>query len=77
MAGEVSDVVVLTSVATEAEAVMIVAVLEDSGLRATITGELTSGFRASAPGEVGVLVCRAELRAAKQILDNRRTHQPD
>ena len=77
MTGELSDVVVLTSVATEAEAAMIVAALEDGGLRATMTGELTSGLRAAAPGEVQVLVCRADLSAAKQILGNYRTHEPD
>ncbi len=77
MTGEPSDIVVLTSVATEAEAAIILAALEDGGLLATMTGELTSGLRAIAPGEVHVLVCRADLSAAEGILNQHETFESD
>jgi hypothetical protein len=77
MTGEPSDVVMLTSVANEAEAAIILAALEDGGVFATMTGELTSGLRACAPGEVHVLVRRADLSAAEGILDQHETFEAD
>ena len=61
--------VVLTSVPGEAQAVMIVAALEERGVQARTQGELTSGFRAEAPGQVQVLVRHSDLERAREILD--------
>ena len=61
--------VVLSSVPSEAQAVMIVAALEDRGIQARTQGELTSGFRAEAPGQVQVLVRLSDLERAREVLD--------
>ncbi|MGH7201945.1 MAG: putative signal transducing protein [Planctomycetaceae bacterium] len=63
---------VLASVPTEAEAAMIVAALDERGLRAQAVGGHTAGFRADAPGEVAVLVRRMDLDAAARILQELR-----
>ena len=68
MAERDDEVVVLMSAANEAEAAIIVARLESEGIRATTVGELTAGFRAEAPGFVQVLVAKADLDRARQIL---------
>ena len=61
--------VVLTSVPSEAQAVMIVAALDERGIEARIQGELTSGFRAEAPGQVQVIVRQADLDRARAIIE--------
>ncbi|TWU17839.1 putative signal transducing protein [Bythopirellula polymerisocia] len=63
----------LTEVRTDMEAAMIVAVLEEHGIDAFLTGEFTSGFRAEAPGNVNVLVGDTDLVKAQQILREFRT----
>ncbi len=68
MAEDPNRVVVLTTVPTEAEAATIVAALDGGGIQARITGELTSGFRAEAPGDVRVLVREADLEQARELL---------
>jgi hypothetical protein len=62
-------VALLTSTPTEMEAGIIVGALEERGIRATMTGTYTAGFRAEAPGWVQVLVSEADLAAAKEILE--------
>jgi hypothetical protein len=59
---------VLTSVPTEAQAAMIVAGLERIGIRSQPSGSLTSGFRAEAPGWVKILVTEQDLATAKTWL---------
>lgn len=65
---EASRPAVLTMRATEAEAMLLVAALEEQGLEAMVTGELTSGFRAEAPGQVRVLVHEGDLARATEVL---------
>lgn len=62
-------VALLTSVPNEMEAGIIVGALEGRGIKATMTGTFTSGFRAEAPGWVQVLVSEEDLPAAKEILE--------
>ena len=62
--------VVLTRVPTEAEAAMIAAMLQDRGIDTYTSGELTSGFRAEAPGSVSVLVRLADLDRAREVLQH-------
>lgn len=67
------EVVVLVSVPTEVEAVLLVQTLEANGITAQVTGALTSGFRAEAPGQVQVLVHQENLSKARDVLrENRR-----
>ncbi len=67
MAGESNDPVFLTSAPSDAEAALIVAALEDRGINAHSTGELTAGFRAEGPGVVRILVPASELEAAREV----------
>lgn len=60
--------IVLTTVMTEAEAAILVAQLEDHGIPAQISGGLTGGFRAEAPGSVRVLVHEENMERAKAFL---------
>ena len=72
VAGPENDdaLLVLVSVANEMQAALIVNTLEDHGIRATATGDFTSGFRAEAPGDVRVLVKRSDLSEAREVLQS-------
>lgn len=59
---------VLVSMPTEAEAAMLVQLLESRGIMAKAVGGLTSGFRAETPGQVKILVHQENLSAAREIL---------
>lgn len=60
--------VVLVSLPSEPQAAILVAALEGEGIRAEMSGTLTSGFRADAPGDVKVLVMPDDLEKAQAIL---------
>jgi Putative prokaryotic signal transducing protein len=66
-------VALLTSAPNEMEAGIIVGALEERGIKATMTGTFTSGFRAEAPGWVQVLVADDDLAAAQEVLDEVRS----
>jgi hypothetical protein len=51
------------------DAGFIVAALDEHGIKATMTGEATAGFRAEAPGWVQVLVAERDLPHAQSVLD--------
>jgi len=51
------------------EAGIIVGGLDERGIKATMSGVYTSGFRAEAPGWVQVLVAKEDLPAAQAVLD--------
>ena len=70
-------VVLLTSAPNEMEAGVIVGALEERGIKATMTGTYTSGFRAEAPGWVQVLVGEDDLAAAKEVLAEARDGDDD
>jgi hypothetical protein len=59
----------LTSVRTEMEAGVVVAGLEERGIKAAMSGVYTTNFRAEAPGWVEVLVAEHELAKAQDALD--------
>ena len=63
------DIEVLTSVATEPEAAMIIAALKQDDLDAVAEGVLTSALRAEAPGEVRILVRSLDMDRAKVVLN--------
>ena len=63
-----NELIPLTSAANEFEATAIVSRLDAEGIKATTAGELTSGFRAGAPGYVQILVQRSDFDRAVQVL---------
>jgi hypothetical protein len=68
MSDQPDHTAVLTSTPTETEAAIVVAALEENGIRAE-TDEYTSGLRAGAWNWVDVLVAEADLPRAKEILE--------
>ena len=58
----------LTSVNDETHGSIIVSVLADAGIKATLTGVFTAGFRAEAPGYVDVVVSEKDFVKAEKIL---------
>ncbi len=68
MVTDSNEPVVLTAATTEAEAAMIVARLEQEGIDAKSAGQLTTGFPPQVSGLVEVLVRRADLVRAQQVL---------
>ena len=63
------NIVLLTSTPTEMQAGIIVAALEENGIKAMMTGQTVAGFRAEAPGWVQVLVTETELANARRVLE--------
>jgi hypothetical protein len=63
-----SSLVRVESMSTEWEANLIVHRLESEGLRARAVGGFTAGFRAEAPGSVGILVDSHDASAARSII---------
>ncbi len=70
-------VVRLTSMPTEREAAIIVAVLEENGISSTMSGQFTAGFRAEAPGWVQILVAEQDRDRAQKLLDEIREQDED
>ncbi len=62
------DTVVLVNVQTEWEASFIAEALNERGINAQVSGGLTAGFRAEAPGLARVIVPRGQVERAKQQL---------
>ena len=75
MPADAQEPVLLTSAPNEMEAGIIVGALEEEGVKATMTGVYTAGFRAEAPGWVSVLVAEDDLPRAQAVLGRlRREH---
>lgn len=70
MADHPEHIAVLTTAPNEMEAGIIVAALEREGIKATMSGAETAGFRVGVPGEVQILVAEADLAAARQVVDD-------
>jgi hypothetical protein len=68
MATDDENLARLTSVRNEMEAGIIIGALEQEGIKATMSGVYTAGFRAEAPGWVEVLVAEDNLSQAQAIL---------
>ncbi len=61
----------------EVEAAMIADLLREHGIRSSTTGGYTLGFRAEAPGELGILIAGADLPVARGLLEQHlRESQP-
>lgn len=52
----------------EMSASILVAILQDAGIKAIATGGFTAGFRAEAPGMVTVKTFERDAEAAAQVL---------
>jgi hypothetical protein len=61
--------VILMSASSEMEAAPIVSALREEGIEVTTTGDLTSGFRAYAPGEVQLIVRQRDLEQARAAVE--------
>ena len=68
--GDSANLEKLVSVPNEMEAAAIVNALADHDVQAQAVGGHTSGFRAEAPGQVAVVVGRADLARAREALAN-------
>lgn len=62
------SLVVITRRYTEAEASLVVSVLEEAGIKSIATGGFTAGFRAEAPGVVTVQVFESDREAAAKVI---------
>jgi hypothetical protein len=77
MADHPENIALLTSAPTEMHAGIIVAALEENGIKCTTSGEATAGMRAEAPGWVQILVAEEDLDAAQSVLDQVRDESDD
>jgi hypothetical protein len=68
MSDQPAHTAVLTSTPTESEAAIVIAALEENGIRAS-SGEHSSGLRAGAWNWVEILVAEEDLAKAKDILE--------
>ena len=62
------NLVTVAERATEAEATILVSILQDEGIRAVATGGFTAGFRAEAPGWVAVKTFERDAEQARRII---------
>ena len=77
MTNTIDDPVTLCVVGTEMEATLITDALTDRDIDARVSGAITGGFRAEAPGTVKVLVRGSDLQRAAAALDDYRKAQSD
>jgi hypothetical protein len=61
-------VVPVYSAPNELEAGVFVAALEEAGIKSTMSGTYTAGFRAEAPGQVQILVAQEDLARAQEVI---------
>jgi hypothetical protein len=77
MADHPDYIALVTSAPTEMEAGIIVSALQENGIKATMAGQTTAGFRAEAPGWVQVLVAEEDLARAQAVLEELRRESND
>jgi hypothetical protein len=65
---ESDNPIVLTSLPSEPPAALLVGRLRNEGIRAEMSGMLTSGFRADAPGSVQILIRPEDAERARELL---------
>jgi hypothetical protein len=77
MSERTDHVAVVTTAPTEMEAGIIVAALEREGIKATMSGAATAGFRVGVPGEVEILVASEDEEAAQRVLAEAKSLEAD
>jgi hypothetical protein len=70
-------VVVAASAENELEAGVILAALEEAGIKATMSGAATAEFRVAVPGEVQILVAQEDLAAAQEVIQEGQDDEED
>jgi hypothetical protein len=70
-------VVVAASAENELEAGVIVAALEEAGIKSTMSGAATAEFRVGVPGEVQVLVAQEDLAHALEVIQEGQDDEED
>jgi hypothetical protein len=70
-------VVVAASAENELEAGVILAALEEAGIKATMSGASTAEFRVAVPGEVQILVAQEDLAAAQEVIQGGQDDEED
>jgi hypothetical protein len=68
MANSPEHIVTVTSAPNELEAGVIVAALEDAGIKATMSGTATVDYRIGIPVDVEILVAREDEARAREII---------
>jgi len=63
------NIVRLASVPTEREAALLVAMLEEKGIKSTMSDQSTAEFRVGAPGWVQILVFEDDFPRAREIIE--------
>jgi Putative prokaryotic signal transducing protein len=61
-------VIVVASAENEMEAGVMVAALEEAGIKSTMSGAATADFRVGVPGDVQILVAEADEAKAREII---------
>ena len=68
MAEHPKNIVRLTMADNEMDAGIIIAALDEEGIKATMSGGATADFRVGVPGDVEILVKAEDLSRAQEIL---------
>ncbi len=61
-------IVVVATAENELEAGVMVAALEEAGIKSSMSGAATADFRVGVPGDVQVLVAQEDLARAKEVV---------
>lgn len=70
-------VAVAASAENELEAGVMLAALEEAGIKATMSGAATADFRVAVPGEVQILVAQEDLERAQEVIKEGQDDEED
>lgn len=70
-------IVVVASAENELEAGVIVAALEEAGIKATMSGAATADFRVAVPGDVQILVAQEDEARAREVIQKGEDDEED
>lgn len=70
-------VVVVATAPNELEAEVIVAALEEEGIKSTMSGAAANVFRLNLPGDVEILVAQEDEARAREIIRKGEDHEED
>ncbi len=68
ISSDLNSPVTLTRYLSEVEAATILAALSECGIQGTTTGSFTTGLVTEAPGDVTVVVRKADFARAREVL---------
>ena len=70
-------VVVAATAENELEAGVMIAALEEAGIKSTMSGAATAEFRVGVPGDVQVLVAQEDLARAQEVIQEGQDDEED